>query len=229
MTGPGGVSVGSAIVGNNTYSGINLAAGRAGSQRDDDADQQRSGALPAVDQRDDGRVFERNGEPDQGQHQCTGGVRAGHELQRHDGHYGHGDGNDDHRVQQRDGHGEPVSDRLRALHRVVQHYYVLLSDLSDGGTYDPESRLADLLHHQLRLGPQAAAVAVAVASSTTTVGTISGSPATFVAGGGWTNSAISFTPVTAGTTNLTLTQPAGYSTPYSGSYSAQQIVATVTP
>jgi hypothetical protein len=78
------------------------------------------------------------------------------------------------------------------------------------------------------LGPQASAVSIAVTSSTTTVGTISGSPATLSLGG-YSTSGISFTPVTAGTTNLTLTQPAGYFTPTGGTYSYQQIAATVTP
>jgi hypothetical protein len=78
------------------------------------------------------------------------------------------------------------------------------------------------------LGPQAAAVSIAVASSTTTVGTISGSPAT-VGSGSYYTSGITFTPVANGTTTLTLTQPAGYSTPYGGTYSYQQIAATVTP
>jgi hypothetical protein len=78
------------------------------------------------------------------------------------------------------------------------------------------------------IGPQASPISYSIASGTTSVGTISGSPATIPANSYYNNTSIKFTPLTAGTSNLTLTQPAGYSTPYGGSYSAQQIVATVT-
>ena len=92
-------------------------------------------------------------------------------------------------------------------HRIVQHHYVLVADLSDGVptilnpgtlTYTLSAPGWDRRH---RL------VSVLVASATTTAGTISGSPATFVSGGGWNNSAILFQPVTAGTSTLTLTGP----------------------
>jgi hypothetical protein len=74
------------------------------------------------------------------------------------------------------------------------------------------------------LGPQASAVPVAVTSTNTTVGTITGSPASIAVGTYYT-SAISFQPATAGSTNLNLATPTGYSTPTT---EFVQIVATVT-
>jgi hypothetical protein len=74
------------------------------------------------------------------------------------------------------------------------------------------------------LGPQASPVPVAVTSSNTSVGTITGSPS-LIAVGAYTTSAISFQPATAGSTNLNLATPTGYSTP---SNQSVQIVATVT-
>ena len=77
------------------------------------------------------------------------------------------------------------------------------------------------------LGPQASPISFSVVSGTTSVGTISGSPATIPVGSYYNNTSIAFTPLTAGATNLTLNTPAGYYTPTSGVYSAQQITATV--
>jgi hypothetical protein len=74
------------------------------------------------------------------------------------------------------------------------------------------------------LGPQAAAVPVAVSSSNTTVGTITGSPASIPVGSYFTSS-VSFQPATAGTANLNLATPTGYATPTT---QFVQIVATVT-
>jgi 6-phosphogluconolactonase (cycloisomerase 2 family) len=74
------------------------------------------------------------------------------------------------------------------------------------------------------LGPQAPGVVpVAVTSTNTSVGTVTGSPSSIVVGAYYTQ-AISFVPATTGTTNLNLATPAGYSTP---SNVATQIVATV--
>jgi hypothetical protein len=58
------------------------------------------------------------------------------------------------------------------------------------------------------------------------VGTISGSPASIPVGSYYNNSSILFQPLTAGPSTLTLTEPAGYSTP---SNEPLQITATVTP
>ena len=74
------------------------------------------------------------------------------------------------------------------------------------------------------LGPQApGAVPVSITSSSTSVGTLTGSPSSIGVGAYYTQ-AISFHPATAGTTNLNLATPAGYSTP---SNSPVQIVTTV--
>jgi hypothetical protein len=74
------------------------------------------------------------------------------------------------------------------------------------------------------LGPQApGAVAVNVASSTTSVGTVAGSPSSIGVGTYYTQ-AISFVPAAAGTTDLDLATPSGYFTP---SNQPVQIVATV--
>ncbi|MBE7159258.1 MAG: hypothetical protein INR62_12655, partial [Rhodospirillales bacterium] len=75
------------------------------------------------------------------------------------------------------------------------------------------------------LGPQAPAVSLSATSSNTAAGTIVGSPATFPAGN-YINSSLAFHPVGAGTTTLTLTEPAGFAAPASGF--ATQITATVT-
>jgi hypothetical protein len=77
------------------------------------------------------------------------------------------------------------------------------------------------------LGPQApgAAVPVSVTSTNTSVGTITGSPASITAGSNYYTQAISFVPATAGTTNLNLAIPTGYFTP---SNQSVQIAATVT-
>ncbi|HKS76042.1 MAG TPA: hypothetical protein VJQ82_22710, partial [Terriglobales bacterium] len=74
------------------------------------------------------------------------------------------------------------------------------------------------------LGPQAAAVPVSITSSSTSVGTITGGPATIAVGTYYTQ-ALSFVPATAGTTNLNLATPSGYFTPANVPV---QIVATVT-
>lgn len=66
------------------------------------------------------------------------------------------------------------------------------------------------------------AVSVAVANSTPAIGTISNSPVPFAAADQSDNAI--FHPLAAGTTNLTLTTPAGFSTPSS----SQQVAATVT-
>ena len=83
----------------------------------------------------------------------------------------------------------------------------------------------DLYTYGFTLGPQApgAAVPVAVASSNTSVGTVSASPASIGLGAYFTQ-AMSFVPATVGTTNLNLATPAGYSTPTN---QPVQIVATV--
>jgi len=62
------------------------------------------------------------------------------------------------------------------------------------------------------LGPQAGAVPVSVTSTNTSVGTVTGSPASIGVGASYTP-AISFVPATAGTTNLNLTTPNNYFTP----------------
>jgi len=75
------------------------------------------------------------------------------------------------------------------------------------------------------LGPQApGAVPVTVTSSNTSVGTVTGSPAS-IGVGSFATSAISFQPVASGSTNLNLATPSGYSTPANNPV---QIVATVT-
>jgi len=74
------------------------------------------------------------------------------------------------------------------------------------------------------LGPQAPGIVpVTVTSTNTSVGTVTGNPSSIGVGAYYTQ-AISFVPGTAGTTNLNLATPAGYSTP---SNVATQIVATV--
>jgi hypothetical protein len=73
------------------------------------------------------------------------------------------------------------------------------------------------------LGPQAPAVSVSVSSTNTVVGTVTGSPAP-IGSGTYFTQALSFAPATAGTTNLNLATPTGYSTP---SNVAEQIVVTV--
>jgi len=75
------------------------------------------------------------------------------------------------------------------------------------------------------LGPQApGAVPVTITSTNTTVGTVTGSPASIGVGTYYTQ-AISFVPATAGTTNLNLAEPTGYFTPANV---AVQTVTTVT-
>ena len=81
-----------------------------------------------------------------------------------------------------------------------------------------------LYTYDVPLGPQASPIPVSVTSSNTSVGTITGSPAS-IAVGAYTTSTISFQPVAAGTTNLNLAIPTGYNTP---SNEPVQIVATVT-
>ncbi len=68
----------------------------------------------------------------------------------------------------------------------------------------------------------ATSVSVAVSSSNTAVGTIVGSPLAF--GANDYLKSVTFHPVSAGTANVSLTTPAGFSTPNS----AQQVTATVT-
>jgi hypothetical protein len=79
--------------------------------------------------------------------------------------------------------------------------------------------------HGYPLGPQApgAAVPVSVTSTNTSVGTVTGGPASIPAGS-YTTSALNFVPATAGTTNLNLAVPTGYFTPAN---QAVQIAATV--
>ena len=75
------------------------------------------------------------------------------------------------------------------------------------------------------LGPQASgSVPVAVTSSNTSVGTVTGSPSSIAVGTYYTQ-AIKFVPATVGTTNLTIAEPTGYSTPTNV---AVQLVTTVT-
>jgi hypothetical protein len=74
------------------------------------------------------------------------------------------------------------------------------------------------------IGPQAPGpVSVAVTSTNTSVGTVTGSPASIGLGAYYTQ-AISFVPVATGMTNLNLSTPPGYFTP---SNIPVQIVATV--
>jgi len=74
------------------------------------------------------------------------------------------------------------------------------------------------------LGPQAlGAVPVSVISTNTSVGTITGSPASIPVGS-YISSTFNFVPATAGTTNLNLAIPPGYFTP---SDQSVQILATV--
>jgi hypothetical protein len=82
------------------------------------------------------------------------------------------------------------------------------------------------LHTYDSLGPQASAISFSVASGTTATGTIRGSPAQIPVQAYYNNSSILFQPVGAGTSTLTLTEPAGYFTP---SNEPTQITATVTP
>jgi len=79
-------------------------------------------------------------------------------------------------------------------------------------------------NYGFNLGPQAPAVPVAVTSTNTGVGTVTGSPASIGVGTYYTQ-AISFHPSTAGTTNLNLATPSGYFTPANQSV---QIATTVT-
>ncbi len=72
------------------------------------------------------------------------------------------------------------------------------------------------------VSPQASPVNLVMTSATTTVGTITTSPLVFTAGNNLVTTA--FQPVGAGTSNLNLTTPAGYTTPAN----TTQIVATVT-
>jgi hypothetical protein len=75
------------------------------------------------------------------------------------------------------------------------------------------------------LGPQASgSVPVAITSSSTTVGTVTGSPSSIGIGTYFTQ-AISFVPAAVGTTNLTIAEPTGYFTPANV---AVQLVTTVT-
>jgi hypothetical protein len=73
------------------------------------------------------------------------------------------------------------------------------------------------------LGPQAPGAVVSVTSANTSVGTLTGSPASIGVGTYYTQ-AISFVPVAVGTTNLDLATPSGYFMP---SDQPVQIVATV--
>jgi trimeric autotransporter adhesin len=68
-------------------------------------------------------------------------------------------------------------------------------------------------------------VPVSVTSTNTSIGTITGSPASITAGSNYYTQAISFVPATAGVTNLNLAIPTGYFTP---SNQSVQIAATVT-
>jgi hypothetical protein len=61
------------------------------------------------------------------------------------------------------------------------------------------------------LNPGLGGVSVAVTSSNTATGTISTSPLVFMDDSTQLNT--SFVPVATGTTNITITQPAGFSTP----------------
>jgi hypothetical protein len=81
------------------------------------------------------------------------------------------------------------------------------------------------LYTESDLGPQAAPISYSITSGSTTVGTISGSPDTISVGAFSSGSNIQFQPLTAGTSTLTLAEPAGYSTP---SNQPVQITATVT-
>jgi hypothetical protein len=75
------------------------------------------------------------------------------------------------------------------------------------------------------LGPQAPGVVpVSITDTNAAVGSLTGNPATIGVGAYFTQ-AITFVPATAGTTNLNLATPSGYSTP---SNVAVQSVATVT-
>ena len=74
------------------------------------------------------------------------------------------------------------------------------------------------------LGPQASPIPVTITSTNTSVGTITGSPSSIPVGS-YSTSAINFQPVGAGSTNLNLATPTGYSTPTT---EFVQIAATVT-
>jgi Putative Ig domain/Galactose oxidase, central domain len=76
------------------------------------------------------------------------------------------------------------------------------------------------------LGPQASAVPVSLTDTNTTVGSLTGNPATIAVGTYFTQ-AISFVPATAGTTNLNLATPAGYSTP--ANVPVQSVVTVTAP
>ena len=78
------------------------------------------------------------------------------------------------------------------------------------------------------LGPQAAAISYSVTSGTTSVGTLTGSPATWPQGyGNYYSQSISFHPAGAGSSVLTLNQPSGYYNSTTSSWPVQ-ITATVT-
>lgn len=88
-------------------------------------------------------------------------------------------------------------------------------------TLSPTSPM-NVQNQGLVLSPGVAAVSVPVTSSNTAVGTISTSPVVFHAGDA--TQPTTFQPLTAGTSTVAVTPPAGYSTP--ANY--QSIVATVT-
>src|SRR5487761_697391 len=78
------------------------------------------------------------------------------------------------------------------------------------------------------LGPQAgASISATVSSASTNVGTITNSGTlTWTVGGSYQSSGVSFQPVTAGTSTLSLSTPTGFST---APLADTQITATVTP
>jgi hypothetical protein len=82
------------------------------------------------------------------------------------------------------------------------------------------------LYSYFPLGPQASPISFSIASGTTAAGTITGSPASITVQGYYNNTSVQFQPLAAGSSVLTLTEPAGYSTP---SNESLQITATVTP
>jgi len=76
------------------------------------------------------------------------------------------------------------------------------------------------------LGPQAGPITISLGNSNAAVGTVGGSPGTIAIGATNTASQLSFKPLTAGTTTLTLTQPSGFNV-VNGQ--PQQIAVTVNP
>jgi len=79
------------------------------------------------------------------------------------------------------------------------------------------------------LGPQAVSPAFTVTSGTPATGTIAGNPSNFTVNAGPGNtSTLTFVPVAAGTSTLTLNQPAGYFVTTTTSWPSQ-ITATVGP